>query len=510
MDPKGKRMVINDKEKESLFNEPRDDKPTDSGSSHKKRDGKKKRCIKKIIYYDSDTSSSSPRDDDDKDSSLKKKTVNQNYSFDYSRIPYNSNAHLLSIPLGKPSHFDGEDYSFWSHKMRSHLFSLHPSIWEIVENGMHFDSSNNPMFINEQIHKNAQATIVLLASLCRDEYNKVSGLDNAKQIWDTLKISHEGNDATKITKMELVEGELGRLAMIRGEEPTQTYNRLKTLVNKIWSYRSTRWTDHDVVRLMLRSFTVIDLHLVNLIRENPRYTKMTPEEILGKFVRGRMMVKEARYVDDTLNGSLPLHEPQPVALKATSSKEVLPSKVAQVEAAGLNEDEMALIIKRFKTALKGSKEYPNKNKSRGKHSCFKCGKSSHFIAQWPDNDNDQAQEKHGKKERKNYRKAKGETHIRKEWYSDCFSSDSDDEGLVASAFNKSSLFSNKQHTCLMAKEKKVRIQDTPKYSSSSDEESSDDEVDYTDLFKGLDRTKVDKINELIDALNEKDKLLEKQ
>jgi hypothetical protein len=62
----------------------------------------------------------------------------------------------------------------------------------------------------------------------------------------------------------------------------------------------------------------------------------------------------------------------------------------------------------------------------------------------------------------------------------------------------------------MAKEKKVRIRDTPKYSSSSDEESSDDEVNYTDLFKGLDRGKVDKINELIDALNEKDRLLEKQ
>jgi hypothetical protein len=120
MDPKGKGMVVNDKEKESLFNEPRDDKPTDSGSSHKKRDGKK-RCIKKIIYYDSDASSSSPRDDDD-DSSSKKKADNQNYSFDYSRIPYNSNAHLLSIPLGKPPHFDGEDYSFWSHKMRSLSF----------------------------------------------------------------------------------------------------------------------------------------------------------------------------------------------------------------------------------------------------------------------------------------------------------------------------------------------------------------------------------------------------
>jgi hypothetical protein len=89
MDPKGKGMVVNDKEKESLFNEPRDDKPTNSGSSHKKKDGKKKRRIKKIIYYYSDASSSSPHDDDD-DSSSKKKPVNQNYSFDYSRIPFNS------------------------------------------------------------------------------------------------------------------------------------------------------------------------------------------------------------------------------------------------------------------------------------------------------------------------------------------------------------------------------------------------------------------------------------
>jgi hypothetical protein len=32
MDPKGKGMVVNDKEKETIFNEPRDDKPTDSGS----------------------------------------------------------------------------------------------------------------------------------------------------------------------------------------------------------------------------------------------------------------------------------------------------------------------------------------------------------------------------------------------------------------------------------------------------------------------------------------------
>jgi hypothetical protein len=107
MDPKGKRMVINNEEETLYVYGPKGDEPIDLGSNNKKKDGKKKRHIKKIIYYDSDTydsdaSSSSTRDEDDEDFLSKKKTVNQNYYFDYSHIPYNSNAHLLSIPLGKP------------------------------------------------------------------------------------------------------------------------------------------------------------------------------------------------------------------------------------------------------------------------------------------------------------------------------------------------------------------------------------------------------------------------
>jgi hypothetical protein len=35
--------------------------------------------------------------------------------------------------------------------------------------------------MQEMTHKNTQATTVLLASLCRDEYNKVSGLDKDKK-----------------------------------------------------------------------------------------------------------------------------------------------------------------------------------------------------------------------------------------------------------------------------------------------------------------------------------------
>jgi hypothetical protein len=55
-------------------------------------------------------------------------------------------------------------------------------------------------------HFDSQATTILLASLCREEYNKVQGLKSAKEIWDVLKTAHERDEVTKITKREMIEG----------------------------------------------------------------------------------------------------------------------------------------------------------------------------------------------------------------------------------------------------------------------------------------------------------------
>jgi hypothetical protein len=58
---------------------------------------------------------------------------------------------------------------------------------------------------------------------------------------------------------------------------------------------------------------------------------MLPKEILGKFVSRHMMTKEARYVDDIAIGHLPHYKHKPIALKATTNKDVLPIKVAQID-----------------------------------------------------------------------------------------------------------------------------------------------------------------------------------
>jgi hypothetical protein len=68
----------------------------------------------------------------------------------------------------------------------------------------------------------------------------VQGLKNAKEIWDVLKMMHEGDEVTKITKREMIEGELGGFVLNKGEELQAMYNRLKTMVNQVRNLGSTK------------------------------------------------------------------------------------------------------------------------------------------------------------------------------------------------------------------------------------------------------------------------------
>jgi hypothetical protein len=57
----------------------------------------------------------------------------------------------------------------------------------------------------------------------------VQGLKSAKEIWDVVKTAHEGDEVTKITKRETIEGELGRFMLNQGEDPASHVQPAKNL-----------------------------------------------------------------------------------------------------------------------------------------------------------------------------------------------------------------------------------------------------------------------------------------
>jgi hypothetical protein len=375
--------------------------------------------------------------------------------------------------------------------MKYHLTSLHKSIWDVVEFGVQVPSVGDEDYDEDEVaqieHFNSQATTILLTSISREEYNKVQGLKSAKEIWDVLKTAHEGDEVTKITKRETIEGELGRFMLNQGEDPQAMYNRLKTLVNQVRNLGSSKWDDHEMVKVILRLLVFLNPTQVQLIHGDPRYKLMSPEEVIGKFVSFELMIKGSKKIIEQGASSTP--DVQPVAFKATEEKKEYstPSRVP-IDASKLDNEEMTLIIKSFRQILKQrkGKDY----KSRSKKVCYKCGKPGHFIAKCPlSSDSDRDNDKKGKRrEKKRYYKKKGDNaHVCREWDSDESSTDSSsDEDVANIAITKGLLFPNVGHKCLMAKDdkrKKVKSRASTKYATSSDEaSSSDDEDDLLTLF----------------------------
>jgi hypothetical protein len=344
----------------------------------------------------------------------------------------------------------------------------------------------------------------------------VQGLKSAKEIWDVFKTAHEGDKVTKIIKRETIEGGLGRFVLNKGEETQAMYNRLKTMVNQVRNLGSTKWDDHEMVKVILRSLVFRNPTQVQLIRGDPRYKQMSLEEVIGKFVSFELMIKDSKHIVNLEQGTTFTPEVQPVAFKATEEekRESTPSRLP-IDASKLDNEEMMLIIKSFRQILKQrrGKYY----KPRSKRVCYKCGKPGHFIAKCPiSSGSDRGEDKKGnKKEKKKYYKKKGgDAHICREWDSDESSTDSSNEYSANIAVNKGLLFPNVGHKCLMAKDgkkKRVHSRATPKYTTSGDESSSsDDEDNLMSLFSNLSMDQKKKLNELIEAINEKDELLESQ
>jgi hypothetical protein len=245
---------------------------------------------------------------------------------------------------------------------------------------------------------------------------------------------------------------------------------------------------------------------------------MSSEEVIGKFVRVELMIKDSKHIVNLEQDATSIPEVQPVAFKAMEEKkeESTPSRLP-IDASKLDNEDMALIIKRFCQILKQrkGKDY----KPRSKRVCYLCGKSSHFMAKCPySSESDRDEDKKGNKKmekKKYYKKKGGEAHMGREWDSDESSTDSSsDEDAANIAVNKGLLFPNVGHKCHMAKDgkkKKVHSRSTPKYTTSEDEgSSSDNEDDLISLFANLNMDQKKKLNELIETINEKDGLLECQ
>ena len=78
--------------------------------------------------------------------------------------------------------------------MKMHILSHNPIIWVVVHIGLQGEFFEDGRELDHEasveelkmLQYNAQACDILFNRLCPEEFNKISRLENAKDVWDTL------------------------------------------------------------------------------------------------------------------------------------------------------------------------------------------------------------------------------------------------------------------------------------------------------------------------------------
>jgi hypothetical protein len=104
--------------------------------------------------------------------------------------------------INKSPMFNRKNLSFWKVRTRTYIMALGAYVWDVVETGYvkpvvlaSKDDKLECIFIAKDMN-------FILSGLAEAKFVKVMHLESAKEMWDKLISSYEGNEKVKSAKLQ--------------------------------------------------------------------------------------------------------------------------------------------------------------------------------------------------------------------------------------------------------------------------------------------------------------------
>uniref|UniRef100_A0A2N9FQY8 CCHC-type domain-containing protein n=1 Tax=Fagus sylvatica TaxID=28930 RepID=A0A2N9FQY8_FAGSY len=265
----------------------------------------------------------------------------------------------------RPPLFIGSDYGYWKNRMIMYIKGQDYHVWRIIANGPHIptktvegatlvklESEWNEADV-KLIELNCKAMSTLYCALDPIEYNRVSGCDSAKEIWDKLEVTYEGTNQVKESKMNMLVHEYELFVMKKDENISEMSTRS---LPKRWEAKMTAISEARDLKVL----TLEELFGSLMTYELEMNSKVEEEEVKPK---KNFALKSSHHDHDN-------------------------SEEERDE-----EEEIALMTRNFKKFLKKKKgfgrRFPKKGENKGESSktetptCYKCKKQGHYKNECP-------------------------------------------------------------------------------------------------------------------------------
>ncbi|GJV20081.1 hypothetical protein Tco_1369101 [Tanacetum coccineum] len=208
----------------------------------------------------------------------------------------------------------------------------------------------------------------------------------AKEIWDTLLITHQGNSQVKDNKIDLLVQQYEQFTIPKEESIDNAFDRFNTIITSLKAL-DKGFSSKNYVRKFIRALHPKWRAKVTAIEESKDLTSLSLDELIRNLKVYEVIIKNDFEV---VKGKK--EQNRSIALKAKKESSDEDSSTSDSK-----DEEYAMAVRDFKKFFKrrgrfvrqphDERKVSQRNKDdkngKGERKCFKCGDSNHLIGEYP-------------------------------------------------------------------------------------------------------------------------------
>ncbi|GJR14551.1 hypothetical protein Tco_0797203 [Tanacetum coccineum] len=266
-----------------------------------------------------------------------------------------SKKYLEGQSMQRPPLFESDGFIYWKNRFETYVKSKDLDLWHVItyddfppiqnnpENKkdeiVPFDKQNDNL--KKKLAKNNEAKMVIYNALPRKEYERIFMYKIAKEIWDTLLITHQGNRQVKDNKIDLLVQQYEQFTIPEEESIDNAFARFNTIITSLKALDES-FSSKSYVRKFLRARHPKWRAKVTDIEESKDLTSLSLDELIGNLKVYEVIINKD---SEMVKGKR--EQNRSLALKAKKESSDEDSSTSDSE-----DEEYAMAVKEFKKFFK--------------------------------------------------------------------------------------------------------------------------------------------------------------
>ncbi|GJR27115.1 zf-CCHC domain-containing protein [Tanacetum coccineum] len=310
-----------------------------------------------------------------------------------------SDKYLEGQSMQRPPLFESDHFIYQKNRFEPYVKAKDLDLWHIILNGDFPPVAKNEVTqilevvpfeeqsddLKKKLAKNNEAKMVLYNALPKKEYERIFMCKTAKDIWQSLLITHQGNSQVKDNKIDLLVQQYEQFTILEKEFIDSGFARFNTIITSLKAL-DEGFSSKNYVRKFLRALHPKWRAKVMAIEESKDLSSLALDELIGNLkVHEVVMEKDSK-----------IYRGKKERVKSIALKAKKESSDDETSTSGSDDEEYAMAVRNFKKFFrrKGKfvrqpreekKSFRQRDEKKGKsdRKCFRCGDPNHLIGDCP-------------------------------------------------------------------------------------------------------------------------------